>query len=249
MSGAALLEVQGLRRSFGDRAIIHEVSFRVRYGDILFVKGASGVGKSLLLRALAHLDPIQGGKTLLNGVPPEQLGVPKWRTQVTYVPQARVQPKGTPSEFYFTAQQFAAQRGRPRGDLPALIHELGLEQGVLNQPWTELSGGQSQRVILAICVALKPSVLLLDEPTSALDHESALRAERVLKACGAALIWVTHDDAQPERVGGRIITLPLGTMTEIEAVRSTGPPALENPAHGAAPDGPLVGALTEVVVQ
>jgi hypothetical protein len=114
---------------------------------------------------------LQGGTLLLNGKTPEQWGVPNWRTQVTYVPQNRTQQKGTPSELYFAAQvgvdslqcsrlmcepsatilickyrpvrlqQFKAQRGRPRGDLPALIAELGLEQGVLNQPWAELSVG------------------------------------------------------------------------------------------------------------
>lgn len=73
-------------------------------------------------------------------------------------------------------------------------------------------GGQAQRVTLAICVALKPAFLLLDEPTSALDHESALAAERVLTGCGAGLLWVTHEDAQPLRVGGRILQLPLGTQ-------------------------------------
>lgn len=114
-------------------------------------------------------------------------------------------------------QRFASQRGRSRGDLPALIHEMGLEQVVLNQPWAELSvrgplcsrsscqsrinsalqyaplsllpfltrprgpstlclqGGQSQRVMLAITMALKPAVLLLDEPTSSLDPQSVLR--------------------------------------------------------------------------
>lgn len=59
MSGAPLLEVHGLKRSFGDREIIHGISFTVHASDILFVRGASGVGKSLLLRALAYLDPIQ----------------------------------------------------------------------------------------------------------------------------------------------------------------------------------------------
>ena len=62
-----------------------------------------------------------------------------------------------------------------------------------------LQGGQSQRVTIAIALALKPKFLLLDEPTSALDHESALRLEQVLKESGAGLIWVTHDDSQPAR--------------------------------------------------
>jgi ABC-type phosphate transport system ATPase subunit len=72
-------------------------------------------------------------------------------------------------------------------------------------------GGQAQRVTLAICLALQPAFLLLDEPTSALDHDSALAVERVLQSCGAGLVWVTHEDAQTARVGGRVLQLPLGT--------------------------------------
>ena len=59
--------------------------------------------------------------------------------QVLHCPQTRVSAKGTPSELYFAAQQLQAQKGRPRGDLPALIQQFGLEQGILNQPWPELS--------------------------------------------------------------------------------------------------------------
>lgn len=79
-----------------------------------------------------------------------------------------------------------------------------------------MQGGEAQRVLLAICLALKPQFVLLDEVTSALDHESALKAEKVLKECGAALIWVTHDDQQPARVGGRILNLPLGTEMAVD---------------------------------
>ena len=98
---------------------------------------AEGVQKYTLL----HLLPVlrQGGNLLLNGKPPSEHGFPAWRASIAYVSQSRVNARGTPSDLYFQAQKFAAQKGRPRGDLPALVHELGLDQCVLNQPWSELS--------------------------------------------------------------------------------------------------------------
>lgn len=213
----SVLKVTNLRRVIeeGGRVILAAISFEVSTGEILFITGPSGVGKSLLLRAVALLDPIEGGTLELSGQTPLQLGVTRWRTLVTYVPQTRVHPPGTPAEFYFSVQQFKAQRGRPRGDLPALIHRLGLEQSVLNQPWTQLSGGQAQRVVIAVAVALKPDVLLLDEPTSALDPESARFTEAVFKECGAACVWVSHDPGQPGRVGGRVLELPSGRESAV----------------------------------
>jgi ABC-type sulfate/molybdate transport systems ATPase subunit len=68
-------------------------------------------------------------------------------------------------------------------------------------------------VVIAIAVALRPPILLLDEPTSALDPESAKLAEAVFKASGSACVWVSHDPAQPGRVGGRVLDLPAGVST------------------------------------
>ena len=62
-----------------------------------------------------------------------------------------------------------------------------------------VQGGQAQRVVLALALSLQPEVLLLDEVTSALDHEAALKVEALLKGCGAAIIWITHNDDQPAR--------------------------------------------------
>ena len=215
------LVVRDISRDIGDKILWSGITFSLKRGETLFIRGPSGVGKTLLLRALACLDPLQSGHLTFDGKTPEHIGIPKWRTLIAYVFQQRIAFKGTPSELYYTAQRFSAQRGRPRGDLPAIIHELGLEQSVLLQPWAELSGGQAQRVQLAIALALRPAVLLLDEPTSSLDVESSRRVERLLKSSGAALIWVSHDPQQPSRVGGTVLDLPGG----IESLVSTPPPS------------------------
>jgi ABC-type iron transport system FetAB ATPase subunit len=219
------LVVSGLDCAVGGRAVHASLSFAVASGEALFVRGPSGAGKSLLLRALAGLDAPDAGRVVLDGATLEDLGAPAWRARVCYVPQSRVPHEGTPARLYVAAQKFAAQRGRPRGDLPALVHALGLEQAALHRSWASLSGGEAARAALAVAVALRPDVLLLDEPTAALDAASARRVERALKASGAALVWVSHDPAQPGRVGGRVLDLPAG----IESAAAT-PPASPEPA-------------------
>ena len=178
-----IFEVNGLRRVVAQRPIISDISFSLRRGDVLFVRGPSGAGKTLLLRALACLDAFQvwlrssthtprtamqflqrgdsasrvvssqGGTILLEGRTPDELTQPCWRALVSYLPQGRVSIKGTPAELYYQAQRFASQRGRPRGDLPALVHEMGLEQLVLNQPWSELSVSWAQRARRSSCAS------------------------------------------------------------------------------------------------
>eukprot|EP00878_Enallax_costatus_P000739 GHUV01000854.1.p1 GENE.GHUV01000854.1~~GHUV01000854.1.p1 ORF type:complete len:259 (+),score=82.44 GHUV01000854.1:175-951(+) len=241
MADAPLLCVHKLRRSVNSSQLWSDISVDVYPGEIWFIRGPSGVGKTLFLRAVSCLDPLEAGVVKLKGQTPSQVGMTCWRANVAYVHQSRVNFKGTPMDLLNTAQQFCSQRGRPRGDIHALVEDLGLQVSMLQQQWTELSGGQAQRMHLAIALALKPQVLLLDEPTSACDYQAALRVEAVLKNSSAAILWVTHDPAQPERVGGKTLELPSGTMSAVAPKIST--------TAGSCPNclaaGPVDGAARE----
>lgn len=234
------LLVRGLSKQVGDKLLFTNISFSIRRGETLFIRGPSGAGKSQLLRSLAGLDRVEPRTLFFNGVPQENIRLPDWRAQVSYISQSRTGFTDTPAEFYFKVQQFAAQRRRPRGDLPQLIHYLGLEQSILHQSWASLSGGQAQRVHIAIALALNPVFLLLDEPTSALDPESARKVERLLKSSGCGLVWVSHDQYQPGRVGGSILEIPSGSF----AVAGTPPLSPETYIQSSLPG--LQGAYTFV---
>lgn len=211
-----ILLVRNLSKRVQNKLLFSGLSFTIQQGETLFIRGPSGAGKSQLLRSLAGLDQIEPGRVFLNGVAQEDFpSLPAWRTNVLYISQSQKGFTDSPSEFYFKVQQFAAQRQRPRGDLPQLIHYLGLEQSILHQPFESLSGGQAQRVHIAIGLALNPLFLLLDEPTSALDIESSRKVERLLKSSGCGLVWVSHDPLQPARVGGRVLELSTGVISAV----------------------------------
>lgn len=197
-----MLSVRNLKR-----LSIGPIDLDVAAGEIVALTGPSGVGKSLLLRAIADLDPNEA-EVALNGEARGDMPAPQWRKQVMYVPAHsgwwadRVEP-------HF--------EGAGRGFVVELLQRLGLESTALGWEVANLSTGERQRLSLARALALRPKVLMLDEPTSGLDPENASRAESVINrfvASGAGVLFVTHDGTQAQRLGGRILRLVDGALVE-----------------------------------
>lgn len=151
--------VRHLKRSIEGKVIHADLSFSLKSGETLFIQGPSGVGKSVLLRCLASLDPIDSGDLTLAGKTPDEYGLPRWRSLVCYVHQQRIALPGTPRDFFERVTNLQSQKGRPRGDLTQLVSKLGLEEETLDQPWQELSvseanecaGASVQRVLECRC--------------------------------------------------------------------------------------------------
>lgn len=192
-----MLEVVGLRTRH-----VGPASFTVPAGGCVALQGPSGGGKSLLLRALADLDPAEG-IVRLNGEPRESMRADLWRRRVAMVP----------AESGWWADQVAAHFPDAVDPAP-LLAAVDLPEAA---EWevARLSTGEKQRLALARALALEPAALLLDEPTAALDAAATARVEALLtarQAAGAAILLVTHDAAQAERMADMRLWIEKGRL-------------------------------------
>lgn len=185
------------------------VSFELADGECIALQGPSGVGKSLLLRAIADLDPSEGSVEL-DGMPREAMPAPAWRKQVTYVAAESGWWSDTVQE-HFTAWDQAV----------VLAKQLGLPSSCGAWPIRRLSTGEKQRLGLVRALLLHSRVLLLDEPTSALDAASTASVEAIVAArvsAGTSVVWSTHNSAQARRVGSRLFMMANGGHIEEHAL-------------------------------
>ncbi|MGC2853892.1 ATP-binding cassette domain-containing protein [Novispirillum sp. DQ9] len=204
-----MLSIRGLTRRAGDGPAIGPLDLEVPAGRLVALMGASGSGKSLLLRAIADLDPA-AGRVSLDGVDREAVDAPAWRRQVIYVA----------AQAGWWDDRVGAHFADPDAG-GTVLPRLGLEAAALDWPVDRLSSGERQRLALARAVTLpRPAgaarAYLLDEPTAALDADSAARVEALISGLAdarTAVLLVTHDAAQAARLGsGGVVHLRGGRL-------------------------------------
>jgi putative ABC transport system ATP-binding protein len=212
----------GRREPTTDGWLIRDVSLAVHPGDRLGILGPSGAGKTVLLRALAMLDPLDTGTIYWNGRSVRGDAVPVFRKQVIYLHQRPALFEGSVEDNLRYPYTLKAHREIEfdRGRAIEFLASVGRDAAFLNKSSRDLSGGEAQITALLRAIQLDPLVLLLDEPTAALDRRTASSLEAVIdrwqadRAGNRALVWVSHDQEQTLRMTMRRISLIAGRLVK-----------------------------------
>lgn len=180
------------------------INLAVEAGTCLGLAGASGAGKTILLRGIVDLDP-NTGTVSWNGRARAAMSAPAWRRLVGYVP----------AETAWWADDVAAHFA-DRSAASELLEAVGLPGDALDWEVARLSTGERHRLGLVRALMQRPEVLLLDEPTAPLDAEATDKVEALLRrelAVGKAIILVSHDPAQVTRMAHTTARIENGRLT------------------------------------
>ena len=230
-----MIEIRGLRKSFGPVPILRGIDLHVDDGEVLALIGRSGCGKTTLLRCINFLEDYDAGEVLLDGQPLwYRTGTGGRRHRVSDAEARRMrQQMGVVFQQYnlfphMTALQNVCLGPRFSQGIPAaeaeerarrLLGRVGLADRVDAYP-AQLSGGQQQRIAIARALAMRPKVLLLDEITSALDPELVGEVEDVIRSLlpeRIMMVVVTHALGFAREIAHRIAYVSEGAITEIGA--------------------------------
>ncbi len=216
-----ILELRHLQKQFGDHTVLRDIHLQVARGQTVSVIGASGSGKSTMLRCINLLETPTAGQILFHGEDIQSKGfrLPDYRAKVGMVFQSfNLFSNMTALENCTVGQMTVLHRSREEAHRVAMqfLQKVGMEPYVNAKP-RQLSGGQKQRVAIARALAMEPEVLLFDEPTSALDPQmvgEVLAVMRALAEEGLTMIVVTHEMAFARDVSDHVIFMADGVIAE-----------------------------------
>ena len=216
MQNVKKLEVIDLRKSYEkDTPVVQGVSFDVNEGEFLSILGASGCGKTTILRMLIGVLSPTGGKILKDGVDITCAHPSKRGMGIVFQNYALFENMTVFKNVAYALKHHRVPDYKER--TMDMLRRMGLEQLRDKKPG-ELSGGQQQRVAIARTLALRPDIILFDEPLSALDVSTRLMMRREIKALqaefGVTMIYVTHDQEEAFAMSDRIMVMRDGLIEQ-----------------------------------
>ncbi len=221
-AGATLLSIRNIAKSFGNHAVLRDISLQVAEGEFLTILGESGSGKTTLLRVIAGFENADAGEIFMGG---ERLdNLPPYRRRVNTVFQHyALFPHMTVAENVGYGLKIAGLRKAELADrVQRALDMVKMTAFAASKP-SRISGGQQQRVALARALVNRPRLLLLDEPLSALDANLRRQVQVELKSLqrevGISFVFVTHDQEEAMVMSDRIALLRMGELEQVASPR------------------------------
>lgn len=216
-----VLELRHLQKQFGDHTVLRDINLSVNKGEVLSIIGASGSGKSTMLRCINLLETPSSGEVLFHGkdITAADFSISQYRTKVGMVFQSfNLFNNMSALNNCIVGQMSVLKRDRAEAEEIAMnyLRKVGMEPYINARP-AQLSGGQKQRVAIARALAMEPEVLLFDEPTSALDPQmvgEVLSVMRDLASSGLTMLVVTHEMAFARDVSTNVVFMADGLICE-----------------------------------
>ena len=209
------LNIQSVSSRYGSQAVLQNLSLQLEQNEILCLLGASGCGKTTLLKAIAGLQPIQQGKILLNAqdlslLAVEQRGIGFIFQDYALFPHLTVQE----NIAFGLHNKSATEKQKIIEKMTALVRLTGLLQRYPH----ELSGGQQQRVAIARALACEPKLLLLDEPFSNIDsqvrYQMIEEIKQILKQQNVSAVFVTHSKEEAFAFADKLALMEGGKIVQ-----------------------------------
>jgi putative ABC transport system ATP-binding protein len=200
--------------------LIRGACLDVHPGDRLAITGPTGSGKTVFLRAIALLDPLDEGLIRYQGAPIDGESIPGYRKKVIYLHQRPALFRGSVADNLQRPFALQVHQGKhfDRERILGLLEVLGRGASFLDKPSRDLSGGEAQIVALLRAIQLDPAVLLLDEPSASLDQGAGQAIEGLIRRwleedSGArAFVWISHDPQRARRVATRRLAMRCGQL-------------------------------------